>query len=225
MSRDRDTFAERLNGLSDRPHIIIRICLEQYDARADAERRYRELERQSEAREELYRKLNGKYAVLAKESARYRECFSGYESRIASMTQINADIRKRYEATAGENDLLKEANTELTKKFVDAVEAGRKTQEKLETAQSEIHGLHTRILALQEQIKLGNRDRFGSGTEKTSAVFTGPETDHDPLDESAADPDTPDAEIAERGMESPADYSAEGVLKKVVRKTTEGRRQ
>lgn len=220
MSRDRDTFAARLESLSDKPNTVIRLCMEQYDARAAAEQKLLEMKNQWKAQEELYRKLQGNYAALVKESAGYRDFFSGYEARLASMTETYEDMRKRYEAAAGENDLLREANTELTRKYVDTVEAGRSTQQKLETALQENRELHSRILALQEQIKLGNRERFGAGTEKTSAFFGKTEPDKDPLDESAADPNTPEAEADREGAGQPVDYSAESVLKKVAGKIT-----
>ena len=228
MSNDRNAFAEKLKRLMNKPQLLLQMCMEEHEARVRAEQRAHELERQCEAQAVIYRDLKGEHAALEKEAAFSRKALAGYEAKLAAATETGADFRKRYEAAAGENDLLKQANRELTERFADAVETGRKTQEKLEEAQAENRGLQEKVKALQEQVTLGNRDRFGSGSEKTTAVFGRTGAEADPLDEQAADPDAVTNETEENrtgdGTGKPGDYSAEGVLKK-LRQKKEGRRK
>ena len=207
MSNDRNAFAEKLKRLMNKPQLLLQMCMEEHEARVRAEQRAHELERQCEAQAVIYRDLKGEHAALEKEAAFSRKALAGYEAKLAAATETGADFRKRYEAAAGENDLLKQANRELTERFADTVETGRKTQEKLEEAQAENRGLQEKVKALQEQVTPGNRDRFGSGS---------------------ADPDAVTNETEENrtgdGTGKPGDYSAEGVLKK-LRQKKEGRRK
>ncbi len=214
MSKDRDRFVQRLESLSDKPNTVIRICLEQFDAKTAAELTARELRHQCDAQAVLYRELQGRYTAMAKEAESYRGFFAGYEAKLAALTETCAELRKRYETAAGENDLLKQAHTDLARQYVGAVEAGRQTQEKLDAAMAENKSLHDRIRALQEQVALSNRERFGAGTEKTTSVFGRTEVTEDPLDETAAD----NKNKAQEGTGKAGDYSAKTVLKKLAGK-------
>ena len=190
--------------------------MEQYDGRIKAELAMGELRRQNEAQAVLYREVLGRCMAAEKDVAFYKKNFADHENRFARLNESYTEIQAKHEKAMGEISLLKQANAELTNRMVEAVETDRKTGEKLKEAEEETKRLHARICALQDQISLGNRDRYGATSEKTDAIFSRTEEEKDPIDEGA----NQDSEntVPDEGKQKQKDYSAGTVLKKIEQK-------
>lgn len=224
MSKERDSYISRIDRLFRNPEVT-RECLLQYDARERAQARLAEHISAAGAQAELYR-----MAVEERREA-VRKMSESEKREMAAVRKLEETVLMLKECQAGyadavqETDRLKDINGilmeenaalkgeigELRGRLVEAVDSGKRAQDRLEGTEAENGMLHARVRSLQEQIGLCNKDRYGAATEQTGRIFVRGE-EEDPLGEDAASGDEPE-NGEDCGIHTYTGYSAGQVLK------------
>ena len=195
MSKERESYIRRISAFTQDTDIR-KECLVQYDEKEKLQMRLAEYGKSLDAQTVLYREMEKMHREDVRKMA---ECEKRESAAVRKMEEMSLAVkelrtchaeavqeqdrlRRENEALRSENLLLKDEKETLTGQLIEAVNSGKRMQERLEEKEEENHQMRDRIRRLQEQIGLSNKDRFGATTEKTSKIFD-ENTEEDPLRE------------------------------------------
>ena len=183
---ERDKYKERIDIRFHNPAVTAE-CLDQYDGKVAARRMLSEYTHSIEAQVQLYRQLlaahreDAKRVEEAVKTAEYatRECervtlaFKELREHYAAALKEVEDLQMRNDSLVRAKVDIEDRYKELEVRYVDAVNSGKQMLDKYDAVVSENKILDNKVRHLQEQIMLGNKDRVGATTEKTSKLFAG----------------------------------------------------
>lgn len=171
--------------LENAPEKIYGLVARLLDEKELTEAKEAELKRQADAMKSLYDDQKSRFQEAVRENGVLTRLLEELRGKVESLNLNCARFKAKFEEAIGRIGQLEDALADAKEEKVEAVNHNRELQEKLEHAMEEKGRLDSIVKGLQEQIVLGNKDRFGHASEKSSELFRNTGMDADPLEEDA----------------------------------------